>query len=101
MAGLIHGPLPLFLLQAILIIAASRAIGLLTRRIRQPMVIAEIVAGILLGPSLLGWAAPHAASAVRAYVTDRGEDDYLVVLPPDVRPRRLLTLPEPTTRGVL
>ena len=36
-----------------------------------------------------------AASAVRAYVTNRGEEDYLVVLPPDVRPRRLLTLPEP------
>jgi len=40
-----------------------------------------------------------AASAVLAYVTDRGEDDYLVVLPPDVRPRRLLTLPEPIRSG--
>ena len=58
MTGLIHGPLSLFILQAILIVAASRAIGLLTRRARQPMVIAEIVAGIALGPSLLGWLAP-------------------------------------------
>jgi len=40
-----------------------------------------------------------AASAVLAYVTDRGEDDYLVVLLPDVRPRRLLTLPEPIRSG--
>ena len=40
-----------------------------------------------------------AASAVRAYVTNRGEEDYLVVLPPDVRPRRLLTLPEPIRPG--
>src|SRR5436853_1830937 len=64
MAGLIHGPLPLFLLQAILIIAASRAIGLLTRRIRQPMVSAEIVAGIALGPSLLGWLAPSVEQAI-------------------------------------
>jgi Kef-type K+ transport system membrane component KefB len=56
-----HGPLPLFVLQAILIIAASRLIGLVTRRAHQPMVIAEIVAGIALGPSLLGWLAPSAA----------------------------------------
>ncbi|MCC6847187.1 MAG: cation:proton antiporter [Deltaproteobacteria bacterium] len=55
-----HGPLPLFILQAILIVAVSRLIGLATRRIRQPMVIAEIVAGIALGPSLLGWLAPSA-----------------------------------------
>jgi len=40
-----------------------------------------------------------AASAVLAYVTDRGEDDYLVGLLPDVRPRRLLTLPEPIRSG--
>lgn len=59
LASLIHGPLPLFLVQTILIVAASRAIGLATRRIRQPMVIAEIVAGIALGPSLLGWLAPE------------------------------------------
>jgi Kef-type K+ transport system membrane component KefB len=58
MAALIHGPLSLFMLQAILVVAASRLIGLATRRIRQPMVIAEIVAGIALGPSLLGWLAP-------------------------------------------
>jgi Kef-type K+ transport system membrane component KefB/nucleotide-binding universal stress UspA family protein len=36
------------------VIAASRAIGFLFARIRQPRVIGEIVAGILLGPSLLG-----------------------------------------------
>jgi Kef-type K+ transport system membrane component KefB/nucleotide-binding universal stress UspA family protein len=59
MAALIHGPLSLFIVQAILVVAASRLIGLATRRIRQPMVIAEIVAGIALGPSLLGWLAPE------------------------------------------
>ena len=37
--------------------------------------------------------------AVLAYVRGRGEDDYLVVLPPDVRPRRLPTLPEPIRPG--
>lgn len=64
LASLIHGPLPLFIVQTILIVAASRAIGLATRRIRQPMVIAEIVAGIALGPSLLGWLAPEVSTAL-------------------------------------
>jgi Kef-type K+ transport system membrane component KefB/nucleotide-binding universal stress UspA family protein len=59
-----HGPLPLFVLQAILIIAVSRLIGLGARRARQPMVIAEIVAGIALGPSLLGWLAPEVEHAL-------------------------------------
>ena len=38
-------------------------------------------------------------SVVLAYVGDRGEEDYLVMLPPDVRPRRLPTLPEPIRAG--
>ncbi len=64
MAALLHDPLTRLLAQAIVIIAASRLIGLLTRRIRQPFVIAEVVAGILLGPSLLGWVAPELSAAL-------------------------------------
>ena len=64
MKSLLQSPLALFIVQALLIVSASRLIGLLARRMRQPMVIAEIVAGIFLGPSLLGWAAPHAAAAL-------------------------------------
>ncbi len=41
-----------------LIIALSRIVGLLFARIRQPQVMGEMVAGILLGPSLLGWVSP-------------------------------------------
>lgn len=41
-----------------LVVAASRAIGYLFHRIRQPRVLGEIVAGILLGPSLLGLVLP-------------------------------------------
>lgn len=37
-----------------IIILASRALGLLLARLRQPRVIGEMVAGIMLGPSLLG-----------------------------------------------
>jgi Kef-type K+ transport system membrane component KefB/nucleotide-binding universal stress UspA family protein len=48
------------MIQAALIIALSRVVGLLVGAMGQPMVIAEIVAGILLGPSLLGLVNPHA-----------------------------------------
>jgi K+:H+ antiporter len=51
-------PLPLLLLQLITIVLTARLLGALFRRIGQPSVIGEIVAGILLGPSLLGAAAP-------------------------------------------
>ncbi len=61
---MLHGPLPLFIAQAVLIIGLSRAIGLAARRMRQPMVIAEIVAGVMLGPSLLGWLLPDVSRAL-------------------------------------
>lgn len=54
------GPLPLIVLQACVIIVAARLIGSLARRLGQPAVIAEVIAGILLGPSLLGRVAPAA-----------------------------------------
>jgi Kef-type K+ transport system membrane component KefB/nucleotide-binding universal stress UspA family protein len=62
--ALLHAPLPIFIVQALLIVILSRIVGLLSRRLGQPMVIAEIVAGILLGPSLFGWAAPRLSAAV-------------------------------------
>ncbi|MFV8754857.1 cation:proton antiporter [Nannocystaceae bacterium ST9] len=37
----------------------SRLLAVALRRIHQPSVIAEIIAGILLGPSLLGWLSPE------------------------------------------
>jgi Kef-type K+ transport system membrane component KefB/nucleotide-binding universal stress UspA family protein len=61
---LLHGPLPLLIAQAIIVVALSRAVGVAARRIRQPMVVAEIVAGIMLGPSVLGWLAPGVSAAL-------------------------------------
>jgi Kef-type K+ transport system membrane component KefB/nucleotide-binding universal stress UspA family protein len=63
-SGILHSPLALFMVQAALIIALSRIIGLLMTWLGQPMVIAEIAAGIVLGPSLLGLIAPHFLGAV-------------------------------------
>lgn len=53
-------PLVLLSVQAMLVIAVSRVLGLLLRPLGQPLVIAEVVAGIALGPSLLGALAPEA-----------------------------------------
>lgn len=46
-------------LQVTVILLVSRLVGMLFKKIGQPQVIGEMVAGILLGPSLLGWVAPE------------------------------------------
>lgn len=51
-------PLAIFLLQLVLIILASRLFGYLFRKMGQPGVMGEIIAGIILGPSLMGWLTP-------------------------------------------
>ncbi|MCL4639373.1 MULTISPECIES: cation:proton antiporter domain-containing protein [Olivibacter] len=47
-------PLATLLLQIIAIILVARCFGYMCRKIGQPSVIGEIIAGIVLGPSLLG-----------------------------------------------
>jgi Kef-type K+ transport system membrane component KefB len=56
--------LGLLLVQIAVVVVAARAVGLLFRRIHQPQVMGEMVAGILLGPSLLGWVAPGVSAAL-------------------------------------
>jgi Kef-type K+ transport system membrane component KefB/nucleotide-binding universal stress UspA family protein len=58
-SGAVH-TLVFLLLDLALIIAACRAFGALARRVGQPAVIGEIVAGIVLGPSVLGRLIPGA-----------------------------------------
>jgi Kef-type K+ transport system membrane component KefB len=50
--------LPLLLVQIIVILVAARLVGALVRRVGQPQVVGEMLAGIALGPSLLGAQAP-------------------------------------------
>src|SRR5271157_142078 len=59
-------PTVTLILQIAVIVIAARAVGLLFRLINQPQVIGEIVAGILLGPSLLGWTAPKISAVLFA-----------------------------------
>lgn len=54
--------LSILLLQIIVILIAARLFGKLFQRIAQPAVIGEMVAGILLGPSLLGRLSPSTMS---------------------------------------
>lgn len=47
-------PLTQFLVQVVVILVLVRLLAKLLHRIRQPMVIGEIIAGVLLGPSAFG-----------------------------------------------
>jgi Kef-type K+ transport system membrane component KefB len=51
-------------LQIAVILIAARVVGFLFQKINQPQVMGEMVAGILLGPSLLGWLAPGISAAL-------------------------------------
>jgi hypothetical protein len=59
-------PLSRLILQLIVIIAASSVLGPIFTRWGQPAVVGEMVAGILLGPSLFGLLAPEAFQFVFA-----------------------------------
>ncbi|BAY50067.1 sodium/hydrogen exchanger (plasmid) [Scytonema sp. HK-05] len=54
----------LVLLEVLIVIGLSRLVGLGFRLIKQPQVIGEIVAGIMLGPSLFGLVAPDLAATL-------------------------------------
>jgi Kef-type K+ transport system membrane component KefB len=51
-------PLSLLLIQIVVIVFSSKLLASLVRRIGQPMVVGEVIAGILLGPSVLGYFLP-------------------------------------------
>lgn len=59
------------LLALVIVIAAARLLGSVFRAIGQPAVIGEVIAGIMLGPSLLGRISPTAQA---------------FVLPPEIAP---------------
>jgi Kef-type K+ transport system membrane component KefB len=63
-------------LQITVILAVCRVTGSLFQRFHQPRVVGEMFAGILLGPSLLGWIAPHFS----AYLFPAGSLGFLNAL---------------------
>lgn len=60
----LHHPLAILLAQIITIILVARFFGWIFRKIGQPSVIGEIIAGIVLGPSLLGLYFPEFSIAL-------------------------------------
>ncbi len=58
----LHHPLAILLIQIIAIIIIARIFGWIFRKIGQPSVIGEMIAGIVLGPSLFGLYFPELAA---------------------------------------
>ena len=70
-----HDALLLLLLQLALLLIVARLLGELARRIGLPSVVGELLAGVVLGPSLLGAIAPGA---------------FETLFPPEAEQRHLL-----------
>jgi Kef-type K+ transport system membrane component KefB/nucleotide-binding universal stress UspA family protein len=54
----------IFIVQIVLLITVGRGLGEIMQRIGQPSVIGELLAGLLLGPSLFGWVWPSAHDVI-------------------------------------
>jgi len=52
-------PIAILILQIVVILLAVRVFGWICKRIGQPTVVGEIIAGVVLGPSLLGYYFPE------------------------------------------
>ena len=57
-------PLSLLLIQIVVIVSSSKLLASLVKKIGQPMVMGEIIAGILLGPSVLGHFFPEVSGFI-------------------------------------
>ncbi|MET0328217.1 MAG: cation:proton antiporter [Luteimonas sp.] len=53
-----------FFLQAAVILVVCRLVGKLAQRMGQPQVVGEMIAGVTMGPSLLGWMFPGLQAAL-------------------------------------
>ena len=57
-----------FFLTLLAILLTARILGELAARLGAPSVIGELAAGVLLGPSLLGWVEPGAVIRLLAEI---------------------------------
>ena len=56
------------LLALFIMLVAAKLMGELFERLRQPAVAGEILAGVIIGPSLLGWVAPSEITSLLAEI---------------------------------
>lgn len=73
-----HHELLLVLLQLAVLLLVSRGLGELMRRVDLPPVVGELLAGVLLGPSLLGWTLPAVQAAI--FPKSQAQSDLLAVV---------------------
>ncbi len=52
----------LFFLQLAFILGVCRVVGLIFKRLGQSQVVSEMIAGVIMGPSLMGWLLPDASA---------------------------------------
>lgn len=60
----LHHPLAVLLSQIVVIVIVAKLFGFLCKKIGQPSVVGEMIAGILLGPSLFGLYFPDLSAAL-------------------------------------
>lgn len=73
-----HHELLLILLELTLLLLVARGLGELMRRINLPPVVGELLAGVLLGPSLFGWAFPVLQAQI--FPNSQAQSDLLSVV---------------------
>lgn len=73
-----HHELLLVLLQLTLLLLVARGLGELMRRINLPPVVGELLAGVLLGPSLFGWIFPTLQAQI--FPQSQAQSDLLAVV---------------------
>lgn len=73
-----HHELLLILLELTLLLLVARGLGELMRRMNLPPVVGELLAGVLLGPSLFGWTFP--ALQAQIFPKSQAQSDLLSVV---------------------
>jgi Kef-type K+ transport system membrane component KefB/nucleotide-binding universal stress UspA family protein len=63
----------LLLLQVCLLLVAARTLGEICRQLKQPLVVGELLAGVLLGPSMFGLVAPDLQAAIFPLVQSQAD----------------------------
>ena len=54
-----HTDITHFLGMLVVILATAKVMGALAQQVGQPAVLGELIGGVLVGPSVLGWVDPH------------------------------------------